>query len=251
MAIRTNKRRTFKSEQDFLAFGRVYLSEAFPNPDREGCPPDEMLRLLANRSTGSDISIIDHVICCSPCFNGYMAHLGRLRAELLQARRIRRVSRVIRSLVIVGVLMATVAIYLFVKRRQSEPIVRVGQPVTHHVTASYVPVLIDLSNASPVRGTETEANRPQMIPSSPLTDLSLRLPLGSEDREYSVMLSTNQRIVWSNSAQAHLENGQMFLHMLADFSHVPAGNYDLVIVSRGARLSAPVLVKSTWSRKMP
>jgi hypothetical protein len=260
MATGTRKSQIFENEREFLNFSRAYLSQAFPNPDRKGCPADEMLRLLANRPTKSDISIIDHVTCCSPCFNAYMAHLGRLRAEL-RSRRIRRGSRIRRSLLTAGSLaMVVIAIYVLVIGWHSKPILppRIREGVGQAVSVSqgpanavYLPVSIDLSSASPVRGAEAGASpKPQVIPSNPLTDLSLRLPLGSEDREYSVMLSGNRRVVWSRSAPAHLENGQMFLHMHADFSNVPAGNYDLMVVSSGVRLSVPVLVKSTWSRKM-
>jgi hypothetical protein len=42
----------------------------------------------------------------------------------------------------------------------------------------------------------------------------------------------------------------MVLHMHADFSDIPAGNYDLVVVSKGFRLTVPVLLKSASSRKM-
>jgi hypothetical protein len=71
------------------------------------------------------------------------------------------------------------------------------------------------------------------------------LPIGSEARGYSLMLRSNQHVVWSGSAQAHLENGQVLLHMHADFSHAPVGKYHLVVVSKSFRVTAPVVVKST------
>ena len=113
----------------------------------------------------------------------------------------------------------------------------------------YIPVLIDLSNASPVRGLDqSEAGpSPQVIPSSPLIDFTLQLPLTSEARGYSVMLRSNRLVVWSDSAQAHVENGQTLLHVHADFTHVRVGNYDLVVVSKGFRLTVPVVVKITSS----
>ena len=188
-----------------------------------------------------------------------MAHLAHARAETLQSQRSRRDTWIRRSLLTAGVaVMLMIAIYGFFTRRQSDPTVAPstpepgGKPATPAqvpATAIYVPVLIDLSNASPVRGVhEDEAGpSPQVIPSSPLIDLSLQLPLGSQERGYLVRLSSNRHAVWSGSAQAHLENGQALLHIHSDFSHVPAGNYDLVIVSKGFRLTVPVLVKSTSS----
>ena len=154
--------------------------------------------------------------------------------------------------------MLTIAIYVFLTRRHGEPTVapripgpsgNPGTPAQVPATAMYVPVLVDLSNASPVRGLgqSEPAPTPQVIPPSPLIDFTLQLPLASQARGYSVMLRSNRHVVWSDSAQAHLENRQMFLHMHADFTHVRVGNYDLVVVSKGFRLTVPVVVKITSS----
>ena len=262
MVTDTKKRRVFGREQDLLEFARSYLSEAFPNPERKGCPPNNALRVLASRPTDTDESISNHLTCCSPCFNAYMAHLAHARAELIESQKIRRATWVTRSLVTAGVLaVLMIALYVFFNRRHMEPTVAprtpepVGKPATPAqmpATAMYVPVLVDLSNASPVRGHDQgEASpSPQVIPSSPLINLNLLLPLGSEERRYSVRLSSSRDVVWSSLALAHLENGQMLLQMHADFSHVPAGNYDLVVVSKGFHLTVPVLVKSASSGRI-
>ena len=36
-----------KKDNELLDFARTYLSESFPNPERQGCPPDGALRSLA------------------------------------------------------------------------------------------------------------------------------------------------------------------------------------------------------------
>ena len=262
METDTKKRRVFGREQDLLEFARSYLSEAFPNPERKGCPSNNALRVLASRPTDTDESISNHLTCCSPCFNAYMAHLAQARVELIESQEIRRATWVTRSLVTAGVLaILMIALYVFFNRRHMEPTVAprtpepVGKPATPAqmpATAMYVPVLVDLSNASPVRGHDHgEASpSPQVIPSSPLITLNLLLPLGSEERRYSVRLSSSRDVVWSGLALAHLENGQMLLRMHADFSHVPTGNYNLVVVSKGFHLTVPVLVKSASSGRI-
>src|ERR1700687_5502725 len=90
MGTGTKKRRVFEREQDLLDFTRSYLSEDFPNPERKGCPPDDALRVLASRPIQSDESISDHLTCCSPCFNAYMAHLAHAGAEAVQSTKISR-----------------------------------------------------------------------------------------------------------------------------------------------------------------
>ena len=84
---------------------------------------------------------------------------------------------------------------------------------------------------------------PQVIPSTPLLELKLKLPLGSEKRWYVVRLNSKGHVVWSRSAQAHLENGQMLLYLRADFSRIPLGSYDLITISTGFRIAVPVIVR--------
>src|SRR5579883_2181472 len=40
--------------KEFMESARAYLSEAFPNPDRAGCPPGSALRSLAFNPRESD-----------------------------------------------------------------------------------------------------------------------------------------------------------------------------------------------------
>jgi hypothetical protein len=262
MATETKKRRVSEREQDLLEFARSYLSEAFPNPGRKGCPPEDTLRLFSKRPTESAESLSSHLTCCSPCFNAYMAHLAQAKAELVESERIRRATWIRRSLVTAGVIaILVIALYALLNRRHIEPTVAprrpepVGNPATPFqvpATATYVPVLVDLSNASPVRGlNQDEATpSPQVIPSSPLMNLNLLLPLGSKETRYSVRLSSGPDVVWSGLAPAHPENGQMLLQMHADFSDIPPGNYDLVVVSKGFRLTVPVRMKSASSGRI-
>lgn len=257
MATGTKTRRVFDREQDLLGFTRSYLSEAFPNPERKGCPPDNALRVLAFGPIQSDESISAHLTCCSPCFNAYMVHLAHARAEEAQSQRIRHATWIRRSLVTAGVsIILMIAVYVFFTGRSRGPSVARRTPASTgnpgrptQATAMYVPVLVDLSNASPVRGLDQShsSTSRQVIPSTSLVDLTLQLPLGSEARAYSVILNSNRHAIWSGSAQADLENGQVLLHMHADFTHVRVGNYDLVVVSKSFRLTVPVVVKITSS----
>jgi hypothetical protein len=68
------------NEADFFGFAKSYLSEAFPNPQRVGCPPDSDLQRMAKSPAESrDAATSEHLTCCSSCFNRYMEILGGLR----------------------------------------------------------------------------------------------------------------------------------------------------------------------------
>ncbi len=251
------KKRIFERDQDLFDFGRAYLSEAFPNPERQGCPPDEALRLLASRPKQGDPSITDHVTCCSPCFNAYMAHLEHARVEANESRRMGR-ARWIKWAVVSACVaaMLVISIYLSVMKRQSAPAVgqrlpapisKPGAPTQMSATAKYVPVLVDFSTAGPGRGINegTPVRSAQAVPASQFVELTLHLPIGSEAAMYSIRFNSKMHTEWAATGKAHLESGQPLLRMRADLSHIHPGPYDLVVVSKGLRLSVPVMVKST------
>ncbi len=68
------------NEAEFFGFAKSYLSEAFPNPQRVGCPPDSDLQRMAEQPVEArDAAASEHLTCCSPCFNRYMEILANLR----------------------------------------------------------------------------------------------------------------------------------------------------------------------------
>ena len=114
-------------------------------------------------------------------------------------------------------------------------------------TAKYVPVLVDFSTAGPGRGINegTPVRSAQAVPASQFVELTLHLPIGSEAAMYSIRFNSKMHTEWAATGKAHLESGQPLLRMRADLSHIHPGPYDLVVVSKGLRLSVPVMVKST------
>lgn len=68
------------NDPEFLGFAKSYLSEAFPNPQRIGCPMDSRLQRMAQDPIEArDAKISEHLTCCSPCFNRYMEILAALK----------------------------------------------------------------------------------------------------------------------------------------------------------------------------
>ncbi len=245
---KSTEREAVRKQEELLGYARSYLSEAFPNPERTGCPPDDALRLLAMRPLESDQSVSEHVTCCSPCFKAYTAHLATAKTKIQRITWIRRSAA---ALGIAAILV--VGAYLFIAKRRNLPVVapRNPAPITEpqsqtQTAAVYVPVLIDLSSVSPTRGSKQSTARavPQVIPSGSPVALTMRLPLGSEERLYLVTLRSGRRIVWSESTQARRENGDTLLHVQANFKDLPTGRYDLQVSSDNRRLSVPVLIET-------
>ena len=68
------------NEAEFFGFAKSYLSEAFPNPQRIGCPPDSDLQQMGEQPVEArDAAASKHLTRCSPCFNRYMEILANLR----------------------------------------------------------------------------------------------------------------------------------------------------------------------------
>ena len=63
-----------KEEERILeVFSRGLLRE-FPNPDRQGCPPSEILRRIAGHAMplSEAEKWLDHLGSCSPCYRDYL-----------------------------------------------------------------------------------------------------------------------------------------------------------------------------------
>ena len=70
------------NETEFFGFAKSYLSEAFPNLQRIGCPPDADLQRMAEPPIEArDAAASEHLTCCSPCFRRYMEILGGLKQQ--------------------------------------------------------------------------------------------------------------------------------------------------------------------------
>ncbi len=260
--MRMKDRRAFeKKDKDLLDFAHSYLSEAFPNPDRQGCPPDAALRSLSLSPTESEPTVTEHLAACSPCFRRYAELLAQLKSqraaeEKLSWARVATWSTshpVLVGAALVCALLIAIGAGLLLNR------IRVPNPPpldTHRApnpvqplnpAVAYSPFSLDLSTLSPVRGSEpstTGSHQRVRVPSSPLY-LTLTLPLASEERSYNVRLTAGDRTFWSMSAQAHLHEGQTLIRVEADFRQVPPGSYNLEVESlAGVRLVQPVSIET-------
>jgi hypothetical protein len=250
-----------KKDKGLLDFARTYLSEGFPNPERQGCPPDGALRSLALNPSLSETSVTEHLASCSPCFVRYSELLAELKSQEAAKEKSlwQRLSAwpkthpvLTGTLVACAAIIAIVAGILFSRVRQpNSPPNEVhntpGRTPAVERAAVYSPFSIDLSKVSPIRGSQnpsTESLRVR-VPKSPLS-LTLILPLGSEERAYRVTLKDGTKTVWSKTVQAHLSNGQVLVQFEVDLTQLASGHYEFDVESpTGIRLVQPVSVEDS------
>lgn len=260
MRMRIKNRAALETKKrELLDFARSYLSEAFPNPDRQGCPPDAALRSLAFNPNESEPTVTEHLAVCSPCFRRYTELLAELKSQQRAEERSSwtrisvwsRAHPLLVGAALVFVLFIAIGASLLLNRlrvpnpppldthRAPNPV----QPVNPEV--AYSPFSLDLSALSPVRGAEspTETQRRLSVPRSPL-DMTLTLPLASPEGHYDLKLMAESETVWSKSAQAHLLKGKTLIQVEADFRQIPPRNYNLEVrSSSGIRLVQPVSIQ--------
>jgi hypothetical protein len=83
-AVRGKKKRNAResySEKTLLKFVKEHLSKEYPNPRREGCPSQAIVKRMAHDPQQVDASIVYHVFHCSPCYKTCSGLLARLKTS--------------------------------------------------------------------------------------------------------------------------------------------------------------------------
>jgi hypothetical protein len=251
--------KTRVDEAKLVSFARSYLAEDFPNPDRIGCPPLEMLRRLAEQPTSADLSITEHLGGCSPCFRQYQEMLTETRAEKKSASILSRVlvltPRFVALAVAIGlaIIGLSVAVWLSHKREvvhqePNRPKINLPNNERNRV-AEFSPFILDMTNASQVRGTNRRDRSALKMPRKPL-HISVYLPIGSDAGEYRVSLNTRKQSAWSGAGTAQMRDKRMILEFEADLSSYQPGRYMLTLLSQsGLRLKQQVVLEDQAKAK--
>lgn len=74
---KTEIRKRKLSDKDFLVVGNKHLAEDFPNPTRQGCPDESVLRQVAEHPAQMSEETLNHITLCSPCYNLFSDFLGK------------------------------------------------------------------------------------------------------------------------------------------------------------------------------
>jgi hypothetical protein len=248
------KRNSQIDEERLLKFGKHYLSEAFPNPDRVGCPSEDALRLAAFDPQKADSAVGEHFTSCSPCFTRYMDFL----AELRQERRGQRQSlwRAILAwpgasplrIGAVGVAVLVVAVGTYFVATQIEG---PRPPIPPRPGPGPAPILfsqftLDLRELSPTRAPTGKGDQPRAVslPRKPL-EISVVLPIGSEEGAYQLSLKARDETLWAERAQAHLVEQKTILRVKLNLEQFPPGAYAFEVQSEsGFYLRQPIALQN-------
>ncbi len=228
------KRRHNLSEDELLRFAKSYLSEAFPNPERQGCPADAELRRLAEKPREADPAVSEHISFCSPCFVRYMELLEEQK-RLLRSSGLRKFVPRRRGLMwaaAAAVVLISVGAALIATR---------GLPWSSQ--PHYSDFVVDLTGASPLRGAEKQPPLQDLeIPRSPL-NLIVLLPVGSEEGPYQLTLRSGGSVVWSEGVTARLIERVVKANARVDLRRFAPGRYLLTVDSNDEiRFSRPILL---------
>jgi hypothetical protein len=213
-----------RAEKRLVKMAAEAVKEDCTNPERIGCPSSDAVRAVVGRRLGfPDFeNIVDHIATCAPCFREY--------TRQRQRNRLRTAG--------VAVLSCAVLVVLGLLWKHGTPTqLHPKETVAREAPTPVVAATLDYSNWTLER---SEQSRPRTAAAPHLTrgllDLTIGLPIGTEDGAYTVQFLSNDNqavaeavggATWDGTAEA--------LKIRTDLRNVPAGAYTVAI--RSARSS--------------
>ena len=193
----------------------------YPNPERNGCPGDTVLRGLAARPL--DESVDDephwhHVTHCSECYREFLGFRAGIRKEV-RARRAR-----------IGLLLGAVTVLIiagvfFAIRGATRA---KGRPQNGEL--AFRRRIVDLEGRAVTRSEEGKAETKPLVLAREPEELTIRLPFGSMEGAYQVQIVRSAgNPLLSASGNAKLENGTTALTAKLDLSKLEPGNYFMCV----------------------
>ena len=203
-------------EQASDPFEKAFLNE-YPNPDRIGCPGDEILRGLASKKLPISHPARMHISQCSPCWREFRS----FQAEIKRTRRWRLIGGIAALLV----LFLGSSLYWFEGQRRSDPI-----------------IALDLRSIDPTRGNDQQhltVHLPRRV-----FRLVVTLPFGLSSGVYELQLrDSNDLIAAKARGTATITDGDTCLKVdRMDLSSISKGDYLLILAHGSDRLKADVTV---------
>lgn len=216
------------------------FGEANPNPERTGCPSQDVLSALAQRARPIEDPAYEHLTQCSPCYREFRAFQEKVREAASSAPRRARVRWIAAAVILV--LLAT-GLWLYVRSRDSahEP-VEAGRerpsPVELRATLDLRPYAVSRSPQDP------GGPPPLTLPRGRVA-ATILLAVGSEPGAYEVEIRDSEsRVLASASGQAAIRNFVTTLEATVDLQNVTPGDRRLAVRRTGEDWRVyPVTVK--------
>jgi len=232
-----------------------FLLEAFPNPERKGCPDEKTLRAFAEDRLPPGDPTLQHVASCSECYAEYRHYwmdwkeakadaLGKPSAQAIDIRAAS--SKAVpagqipssRAKVIPWSIAAGLLVVLgggmFMAKRHYAP-ARPG--ITVASSAAPVAANVDLFNAVTTRGGGTSADEPmpleQVSLPSAVVHLNVVLPRFSESGPYRIVVAKDRAgttVVARGLGDAVDVNGKVTVMVTLDLRNTAPGMYFLATV---------------------
>lgn len=155
------------------------LLNGFPNPERQGCPPSEVIQALGNRELGHDHPAWQHIWNCSPCYGEFKALRDARLARVEGAQRRQRTRRRFIAAA-TGAAAAAIGGYFVVSEIRSKP------------SRGFAVVAVDLTNAAAIRGANKKPDTPVAELPRKLDEIHLTLPRFSRIGRYVVAVLQSQ-----------------------------------------------------------
>ena len=213
------------TEEALIAAAARLFRDAFPNSERSGCPSRDLLVSVSRRSaTESDSRrVLDHLSCCSPCFSDYE-----------KLARQNRLARNLKLLALCASLLLCIGVATWYYSRQSEQRPQTQPSVAKEQVPPPQPqplqlATLDLRGQTTVRGEQRPAAGTDAltVPTRNL-ELSVYLPLGSEEGDYEIqLLSEPERPLLARTGAATLVGNDVVLRLRVDLSSIQPGTYTL------------------------
>ena len=195
------------------AYQRVLLGGGFPNPNRAGCPGNEILKAMAFRKLENKQAKdwIQHLATCTPCFRDYT----EFRKQVEWRRQVAYVAMA------AAVVLVVVSVGWW-SWRTSHPTVI----TTHHQ------VVADLRGRFTPRGEEgTTSGKGPLVFERGIDGVTVYLPEGSRAGDYEVAIFREDlgEPIARATAVGTVDKGLTAMSATLDLSRIPSGNYLLAV----------------------
>lgn len=206
-----------RQEKQLLETAASAVRAEFDCPNRQGCPDQRTLRLLAIRDPAVETApdLIDHIATCCPCFLDYSRYRSRHKLTM-------RLCYALPSIL----LAVGLTVWSFGNWSRST----VNQDATRIRTSQVeISMTLDLRRMSVPRGDSGDAtkdSRPRLKRAR--LSLTIQLPVGSEDGSYTVaVVDQAGTVLRESSGSATLDRFIEVLPVRLDLTNIPAGAYIL------------------------